>query len=326
MKLNTTIHIYLFMIIFGLSSVNSASISEQLEKIEGKNLVIGASSFLVGFIYKLMKSVKVKQPMENYSAMYRRFAQDESKTKELEVLTYFAHTYKKDIVNKCKIAVKMWIKDQTEPEREIEQYFKLCQRWGQFVIDNIHQSSGVYDVEKAFYYFSMQVEKELNWSRVDLEKLKRDPDSNKSAKIDAGKNENNAQNDRLKNLTRVLEAHFDLTRNTQTNLKDYPIDFSLVKSFYSNYFEPFFSDLLTTGELQRYTVSLNSKGADFLDKLFAITDRQIESENRRIAMGKRISQVDNFKDVNSKSLYRYYLPGWHEPLVNVYDDYPTLNE
>lgn len=68
------------------------------------DLTIGASSFVVSFLYNLMGTGRVRKIIDNYAGMYRKMTQDPQKMEKIKLLIYFANTYKKDLVNKCKIA------------------------------------------------------------------------------------------------------------------------------------------------------------------------------------------------------------------------------
>lgn len=307
--------------------VQTSEFSEQLSKISKTDIAFGAASFLAGFMYKFMRTAVVQQALENYSEIYRRFSQDNTKHKELELLTYFARTYQKDITNKCKIAVRIRLSlNEENYESELMEYYELCQQWGRHIIENIHQTEGFYDVDKAFEFYIMSVERELNWSYVELKKMKKDPSLQIKEDMDSKEKENRQRAKRKVQLISFLEAQKNLSDRHAPNVYEYPIDFSLVKAFYSKSFEYLFEDMFDHGKLDRCTIYLNSKGVKYFDELYSISNEQVQGEEERMEEGSNVSVVDNFEDAGVNTIYKYYQAGWMQPLVDVRGYYPTLNE
>lgn len=324
MKSNTSIYLITMAFLLSSFSVKQASIAELLLHINPSDFAIGASSFLVSFLYNLMGTGRVRKIIENYAAMYRQLTQDPQKMKELEVLTYFANTYRKDLVNKCKIAVNMGISlSDIKAPNEQSQFFELCQGWGNFVIDNIHQTPGLFDVDYAFNHYVMLVERKLKWSRVDQKKNKREVSVDPSV-ISITNTDISSPDPKQILLVLFIDALKKSSNNSHMNLNEYPLNFSLMKAFYKNSYDVLFEDLLTTGTLERYKVSVNASGASYLDKLFSITEDETVNEFVRMRNQQFVNVVDNFVQTSSTSMYRYYLAGWNEPLLNPKDYYPTL--
>lgn len=288
---------------------------------------IGASALLLNYISSntaKKKSVEEEPFTPQYNEMYFTLVNTNKRHKELELLTYYANTYRKDLTNKCKIAVKLYLSTSgIGEESEIKEFFKLCKRFGNFAFDNLHLSQSFYKINHAFYYFVQSVEKELMWERVSTNKMRKAQMEDEI--IDEKAKDELKRRERLKLLTAILDQAIQNSGKTMEEMeRQYSVDFSLINQFYNGYFYPLFKDVLNTNKLQRNVKEIREDDNVNLDLLYGIDEEVKKAEDERISYDENVAVVDNFDDCGVMSLYRFYQVGWMEPLINIKEAFPVM--
>lgn len=288
---------------------------------------MGASSMLIGYIYNSVIHPKEGQEANfdtRYSEMYFELINRNDRYKELELLTYYAMTYKKDITNKCKLSIKMYLgASEIGSEAEIKEFFKLCKKFGEFVYENLHLSPSFYKINYAFTYYAQSLEKELMWKRVGVSKMKMHNVDDEL--IDQESKKELKKRERLKLLAAILEQAIASSGKSMKEIKlKYSVDFSLINQFYTQYFEKIFRDVLASGKIVRSVKKVHPNNYKDLDLEYGIDEEVVEAENQRIDDEEIVAVVDNFDDCNKNSLYRFYQVGWLEPLLNIKETFPVM--
>ena len=100
------------------------------------------------YLWKLKESLSWRENKDFEDRIYRAYTEKDEKSPSRTVASLFFETYAKDLTNRCLYIVK----ENRFPEYG-EFYEKLCEKWGQFIVNHAHMSIKFFDVRYALKFF-----------------------------------------------------------------------------------------------------------------------------------------------------------------------------
>lgn len=211
----------------------------------------------------------------------------ESRSTEFEVLTFYIRTYEKDMVAKCKVAMK----DQENYASELYFLYERCDGFGRFIGNHIHITPAYFHVASAFKFFFDMLTSGLfrfDFGESDLEALRRNS-----------------------RFLEILEERIVSDLSKPIDDTSYKAGFRYIEDFYAPMFMRVFKPLLPNAKLVPHSFVINKEAQDLMDRLYEIPREVVDQENERMLRHEAAGGNDDYK-----VLTRYYRGQVGMPLYN----------
>lgn len=224
--------------------------------------------------------------VDEYTAMMTEVL-TKSRSKEFELITFYMRTYEKDMVSKCKVAMK----DQENLASELYFLYERCDGFGRFIGNHLHITPAYFHVASAFKFFFDMLTSGLfrfDFGESDLEALRRNA-----------------------HFLEILEERIVSDLSKPLDNSPYKAGFAYIEDFYAASFMRVFKPLLPEGRLIPHSFYINKDVQNLMDLAYGIPLDVVRQEKERIKNKDTAEGNESYR-----VLTRYYRGERGMPLYN----------